>query len=181
MPAPTFLEGRDAGQFGSRRILLMALCTSLMAFAWIEPTAAIAQAPSSTAPPSVGMGVTSSLSARSAAVPLGATEIATPGISPVVPLPGTTTSTCAGSDGAGPSGTFDGGGNPGSTPLSCADSRFIPSPLPSASSIGAVGIPLGATEIGGAGTSSAAPVAGPGLSGSSASAGGSTITNSGNP
>jgi hypothetical protein len=81
---------------------------------------------------------------------------------------------CAGFDGARSStALFDGGGM---SSLSCADSQTISSPLPSPSSIGRVGIPLGATELGGAGISPAAPVAGPSLSGAA-----SPITDPGNP
>ena len=46
-----------------------------------------------------------------AGIPLGSTEIATPGISPVDPSQNAGMTTCAGSDGAGPSAAlFDGGG-----------------------------------------------------------------------
>jgi hypothetical protein len=113
-------------------------------------------------------------STQPAGIPLGSTEIATPGISPVAPSQSTLMESCAGFDGARSStALFDGGGM---SSLSCADSQTISSPLPSPSSIGRVGIPLGATELGGAGISPAAPVAGPSLSGAA-----SPITDPGNP
>jgi hypothetical protein len=178
---------RNAQQFRSRRIASTVLCAALMAgIAWVEPTAAIAQAAPANMQPPIGMRTTSPLatgSTRPAGIPLGSTEIATPGISPVAPSQSALMETCAGSDGARSSGTpFDGGGISGTTSLSCADSRNISSPLPSPSSIGRAGIPLGATEIGGAGISPAAPVAGPGLSSSVSPANSTpTITNPGNP
>jgi hypothetical protein len=180
-------RGRNGQRFGSRRIASTVLCASLMAgIAWGKPTWAIAQPASSDMQPLVGMLTTSPLATRStrpAGIPLGSTEIATPGVSPVAPSQGALTETCAGSDGARSSGAlFDGGGISGATPLSCADSRNISSPLPSPSSIGRVGIPMGATELGGAGVSPAAPVAGPGLfSGVSPANSTATISNPGNP
>jgi hypothetical protein len=160
--------------FRPRRIASAALCASLIAgIAWLEPTAAIAQATSSNMQPLVGMDTTSPLTTRStqpAGVPLGSTEITTPGISPIAPSQSTGMGNCAGSDSAQPA-PFDGGGLSGTTPLSCADSQTLSSPLPSPSSIGRIGIPLGATELGSAGISPVAPVAGPSLS----------ITHPGNP
>jgi hypothetical protein len=132
---------RNAQQLRSCRIASTVLWVSLMAgIAWVEPTAAIAQTTSPDLQPPVGMGMTSPLATRStrpAGIPLGSTEIATPGVSPVAPSQGALTETCAGSDGARSSGAlFDGGGISGAAPLSCADSRNISSPLPSPSSIG---------------------------------------------
>ena len=66
------------------------------------------------------------------------------------------------------------------SPVPTADRIHLP--LPSSSSFGRVGIPLGATELGGAGISPAAPVASPTPLGSGGQASGtSTITNPGNP
>jgi hypothetical protein len=162
-------KSRNVQKLRSRRIASTVLCASLMAsIAWVEPTAAIAQTTLPDLQPPVGMRTTSPLATRStrpAGIPLGSTEIARPGVSPVAPSQSALMEACAGSDGARSSGApFDGGGISGATPLSCADSRNISSPLPPPSSIGSVGIPMGATEIGGAGVSPAAPVAGPGLS-----------------
>jgi hypothetical protein len=161
-------KSRNAQQLRSHRIASTVLCASLMAgITWAEPTVAIAQTTSPDLQPPVGMRTTSPLATRStrpAGIPLGSTEMATPGVSPVAPAQSALMKNCAGSDGAGSSGApFDGGGISETTSLSCADSRNISSPLPSPSSIGRVGIPMGATEIGGAGISPAAPVAGPGL------------------
>jgi hypothetical protein len=152
------------------------LCLSLtVGVSWLSFAPLIAQTTTSTQPSS-GISATSPLAVGStvpAGIPLGATEIATPGISPVSPSLGVGMGTCAGSNAAALSGApFDGGGLSGNTSLSCADSRIPPSPLPSSSSAGRVGIPLGAIEIGGAGISPVAPVASPNLSTNAATASG---------
>jgi hypothetical protein len=159
-------KSRNAKQFRPRRTASAVLCTWLMAgIAWAEATMAIAQAPSSDMLPPVGMHMTSPLAARSAqpaGIPLGSTEIATPGISPVVPSQRSLLENCAGTDGAqSPGAPFDGGGMSEATSLSCADSRNISSSLPSPPSIGPIRIPLGATEIGGAGISPTVSGSGP--------------------
>ena len=180
-------RGRNGQWFGSRKIVSTILRASLMAvIVWGKATWAIAQAALSGMQPPVGMLTTSPLATRStrpAGIPLGSTEIAAPGVSPVASPQGTFTGTCAGSDGARSSGAlFDGGGISGASRLSCPDGGNISSPLPSPSSIGRVGIPMGATEIGGGGVSPAAPVAGPGLfSGVSPANGTPTISNPSNP
>jgi hypothetical protein len=184
MREPRSSKSRNGQRLRSRRVASTVLCASLIA--GIEPSVAIAQTSSSDLQPPVGMLTTSPLAPRStrpAGIPLGSTEIATPGVSPVAPTQGALTETCAGSGGARSSGAlFDGGGISGATPLSCADSRNISSPLPSPSSIGRVAIPMGATEIGGAGVSPAAPVAGPSLfSGVSPANSTPTISNPSNP
>jgi hypothetical protein len=164
------------GRNRSHRLASIVLCTSLTAgIFW--PVSAIAQVAPSTPQPDIGMRATSPLaigSARSTSVPLGATEIAPPGISPVSPSQSAGPATCAASD--GPSALFDGGGLSGSASLSCADSRIPLSSLPSPSTVGRVGVPLGATELGGAGISSFTPVDGPGLSSSA-----NPTTSPGNP
>ena len=172
---------RNEPQLRPRGIASTVLCASLTAgVMFLSPGPAIAQSITQNMPPAVGMGATSPLPAGSGApagIPLGSTEIATPGISPVDPLRNAGMTTCAGSDGAGPSAAlFDGGGLAGSTSLSCADSRPISSPLPSPSSIGRVGIPLGATELGSAGISPATPATSPDLSNSA-----NPTTSPGNP
>jgi hypothetical protein len=165
------------GQNRSHRLASIVLCTSLTAgIVW--PVSVTAQVTPSTPQPGIGMRATSPLatgSARSTGIPLGSTEIATPGISPVSPSQSAGFSTCAASDGAS-AAPFDGGGLSGTAPLSCADSRIPLSPLPSPSTVGRVGVPLGATELGGAGISPFTPVDGPGLSGSA-----NPITSPGNP
>ncbi|WFU26896.1 hypothetical protein QA649_12045 [Bradyrhizobium sp. CB1717] len=127
----------------------------------------------------VGMSATSPLnlgSTRPEGIPLGSTEIATPGISPINPSLGMTN--CTPSDNAGSSGApFDGGGLSGSSSLACQSGTTTPSALPpQTSTIGRVGIPLGSTELGGAGISPSVPVPGP------TSMGGTTSSDgSGNP
>ena len=143
---------------------------------------AIAQAISSDMQPAVGMGTTSPLAAA-----IGSRRQAFRSVRPKLRHPASVRSspsqsagmtTCAGSDDAGPSGSpvrrrRDLGKR---TSLSCADSQPISSPLPSPSSIGRVGIPLGATELGGAGISPAAPATSPDLSNSA-----NPTTTPGNP
>jgi hypothetical protein len=140
------------------------LCMWLATGAIGRPVAANAQTTSST-PPSSGARATSPFMMEPSGapgIPLGATEIATPGVSPIIPSPGTGIGNCAGSSAAPSSkAPFDGGGISGSAPLSCTDSSIPSSPLPSSSTAGRAGVPLGATEIGNAGISQVAPVAGP--------------------
>ncbi|WP_453950144.1 hypothetical protein [Bradyrhizobium sp. USDA 377] len=156
--------------------LAVALATSLI---WLIPAAANAQMTLPTTPPSVGMPATSPLNlgaTRPEGIPLGSTEIATPGVSPINPLQGMTN--CAVSGNAGSSGApFDGGGLSGSSSLACQSGTTTSSALPpQTSTIGRVGIPLGSTELGGAGISPSVPVPGPmSLSGTTSS------TGSGNP
>lgn len=171
----------DAGARSSesRRFSLMhpaaMLATSVL---WLVSTAAIAQTTMPGTQPPAGMLATSPLnpqSTRPVGIPLGSTEIATPGISPINPAPNTTA--CAGSGNASSSGAlFDGGGLSGTSSTNCPGSTAAVSSLPSTSTVGRVGIPLGSTEIGGAGISPSVPVPGP------TSTGGTTsIDGSGNP
>ena len=180
-------NGRNTKQFRSRGIASAVLCASLMTgLTWVGPTAAIAQAASSDIQPPASMRTASPLSAPSAqpaGIPLGSTELATPGISQPAPSLGAGPESCSGTDATQSSGApFDGGGISGSTSLSCADGRPDSSPLLSSSSFGRVGIPLGATELGGAGISPPAPLASPTPLGSAGQANStSTIVNPGNP
>jgi len=131
---------------------------------------------------SVGIGVTSPLSIGAgslvgpAGIPLGATEITTPGISPVVPSTSgmsTCSSSPSGMTGASstggmgapsgigsPSTLFDGGGTTGMATGACAGGAnttvTMTQPTTSTSLPGAVGragIPLGSTELGTGGLS----------------------------
>lgn len=175
-----------AQQFRPRKFVSTVLRASLIAgIAWVGPTTAIAQGTSPDLQPTAAMRATSPLAAQStrpAGIPLGSTEIATPGISPVAPSQDALMQTCTG-DGAGLSAApFDGGGISATTALSCADSHDVSSPLPSPSSIERIGIPLGATEIGSASISPATSVTGPALSGIASPANvPSTTANLGNP
>lgn len=148
------------------------------AILWLVPAAAIAQTTVPGIQSPTGMLATSPLnpqSTRPVGIPLGSTEITTPGISPISPAQSMTG--CAGSGNAASSGAlFDGGGLSGTSSTNCAGSTAAASPLPSTSTVGRVGIPLGSTEIGGAGISPSVPVSGP------TSMGGTTsIDGSGNP
>ena len=146
---------------------------------WLPPVAAVAQTALPTMPPSIGMLTTSPLnmgSTRPEGIPLGSTEIATPGVSPITPLQGATN--CAASGNPASSGSlFDGGGLSGSSSPGCPNGMTTQSALPpSTSTVGRVGIPLGSTELGSAGISSFVPVPGPDSVGST-----SSINGSGNP
>ncbi|WP_027555451.1 hypothetical protein [Bradyrhizobium sp. Cp5.3] len=172
----------DAKRSAPRRFTLMCLGATLAAGAvWLAATAAIAQTTVPTMPmtqPPVGMGATSPLNPqalRPEGIPLGSTEIATPGVSPISPAQGM--ANCATSSNAGaPGALFDGGGLAGGSSVPCTGSATSPSALPSASTVGRVGIPLGATELGGAGLSPTVPVPGPDLSGGPA-----PMNSTGNP
>jgi hypothetical protein len=111
-------------------------------------------------------------STRPVGIPLGSTEIATPGISPVDPgqaMTGCTTTGTAASSGA----LFDGGGLASGSSTTCTTSTTAAATPSSSPAVGRTGIPLGATELGGAGISPSVPVAAPAPSDSTASIGGS--------
>ena len=153
-------------QTAFRILAVTVLFTSLMiGMAW--PMSASGQVASPIVPPTAGMGATSPLEMRStrpAGIPLGATELGTPGISRVAPSATMGTSACGGpSSDSSSTPLFDGGGLSRNANVSCADSQVLSSPLPPSSSAGRTGIPLGATELGSAGISAAAPVPGPDL------------------
>jgi hypothetical protein len=124
--------------------------------------------------PTPGTAATSPLSMTPGAsvpptgIPLGATELASPGLSPVtVGTPGMTGygATCsAGSPASGTSGTYDGGGIalgmgtalPGSMATCTGSGNSVPSTDAASSTVPSVaraGIPLGSVEIGNAGVS----------------------------
>lgn len=158
-------EQLSSNGFGSCWFASMHLRVALaVGWIWLMPAAANAQMTLPTTQPSVGMSATSPLnlgSTRPEGIPLGSTEIATPGVSPINPSPGMTN--CPVSGNTGSSGAlFDGGGLSGSSSLACQSGTTTPSALPApTSTVGRVGIPLGSTELGGAGTSPFVPVPGP--------------------
>jgi len=109
--------------------------------------------------PSVGLGTP----IGPVGIPLGAMELAAPGLSP----PGTNTMGCPsattpGAPSAAP--VFDGGGMAGAVPSGCApggSGSMAPSPsetTPPALRAGRAGIPLGSTEIGSPGLSPLPPL-----------------------
>jgi hypothetical protein len=130
----------DAPQLAPRRNGWTALSASLVtAIALLWPDPALAQSALLPNMQSLfGLDTASPLSSGyrpSARIPLGSTEIATPGISPIVP----SQNACASAANARSShALFDGGG---STSLCCADSKNI---LPSLSSspVDRTGIPM---------------------------------------
>lgn len=164
---------------GSRRVFLMHPGRTFAAgMLWLVSGAAIAQTTAPGMQPPTGMLATSPLnpqSTRPVGIPLGSTEIATPGISPINPMQSVTG--CVGSDNTSSTGAlFDGGGLSGTASTNCAGSAAAVSPLPSTSTVGRVGIPLGSTEIGSAGVSPTVPVPGP-----TSTVGPTPIDGSGNP
>jgi hypothetical protein len=168
-----------ARRSGSYRLFFINLGAMVATGAlWLISAAAIAQTtvPGTQSP--AGMLATSPLnpqSTRPVGIPLGSTEIATPGISPINPAQSPTG--CVGSGNASSTGAlFDGGGLSGSSSTNCAGNTVASSPLPSTSTVGRVGIPLGSTEIGGAGISPSVPVLGP-----TSTNGTTSIDGSGNP
>ena len=171
-------EQLSSNGFRCRRFASMHLRAALAAgWIWLMPAAANAQMTSPTTQPSVGMSATSPLnlgSTRPEGIPLGSTEIATPGISPINPSLGMTNCPVSGSTGSS-SALFDGGGLAGNSSLSCQSGTMAPSASPPpTSTVGRVGIPLGSTELGGAGTSPFVPVPGPSSVGSTSSIDGSS-------
>jgi len=151
--------------------------TALFGAALLGSGSASAQSGASS-PPALGatspLGIGPTSPVAPTGLPLGAIELATPGVSPMTsgasplaPAAGSTT-TCSGI-GASSAGTssssaiFDGGGMTGTVSGTCAaiDSSSIvpaasassPGGMGSAQSVGRVGIPLGSTELGAGGLS----------------------------
>ena len=169
-------KSRAAQQPASCRIGWMILSASLVTgIALLGPDPAFAQASAlPNTQPSLGVGATSPFNAGSgprAGVPLGSTEIATPGIAPVIPSQNMGAGACSDLGNArSSSALFDGGGLSGSNSLSCAGGGNAPPAASSLSSAGRTGIPLGATELGNAGISPLSPTPGLTQSGSAITA-----------
>ena len=156
---------------GWRKLLLMLVIATVSTSATSLASAVAFAQTMPGAEPSTGLPAISPLtsgSTRPVGVPLGSTEIGVPGLTPVNPLQGSR-SCAAPATAKSPGALFDGGGLSGNISLSCADERLPPSALPSSSSVGRVGIPLGASEIGGAGISPSLPLPGPNPLGSAGS------------
>ena len=150
---------------------------AVLAVLWLVPAAAFAQMTAPGMQPPNGMLATSPLnpqSTRPVGIPLGSTEITTPGVSPLNPaqtMPGCPGSTTTASSGA----LFDGGGMSSGSSTNCSTmTTATPTPSSSTPTVGRVGIPLGATELGGAGISPTVPVPGPLPSGNTTSLSGMT-------
>jgi hypothetical protein len=157
---------RSAGSHSHRTlgrsflIAVRATCLLLAAGMWLAQ--ANAQTTTTGMQPPSGMVAISPLNAGSppavptTGIPLGSTELATPGISPVPGL-GAANGGCAGSGSPAPGMLFDGGGLSGGPSTSCLpqqDAGVSSSSAPT-SSVGRAGIPLGSVELGGAGLSPA--------------------------
>ena len=176
MPASLPLTRIDfSGTPGLLLAIAFNCCTPLLmatALAWWNPASAQAMTPGlqqpsgiATSPLVLGTGPT----VPPSGIPLGSTEIATPGISPAAPFAGAGSilgnTACSGftnlsqSSGA----PFDGGGILGGASVSCAPTKGldVQGPVTLRPSIGRAGIPLGSTELGGAGLSAVTPVPAP--------------------
>lgn len=169
---------------GSRReslIAALAACTSLwlaVEAVSLEPVSAQAATPGMQPFPSVtSPGSTTGTGMRPAGIPLGSTELAIPGTSPVLPQSGANMS--FGNENcfiaSKPGAVFDGGGLSGNSSTGCGarGTTSIMRPTTSmSSSVGPIGIPLGSTELGSAGLSPALslPLPTPSAIGSSPSA-----------
>lgn len=173
MPASLPLTGISSSETPG---LLLAIafnwCTPLLAaaaLAWWNPASAQAMTPGLQRPSGIATSPLVLGTVPPVGIPLGSTEIATPGISPTAPLSGAGSifgnTGCSGftnlsqSSGA----PFDGGGISGGASVSCAPTKGldVPGPVTLRPSIGRAGIPLGSTELGGAGLSSVTPVPAP--------------------
>jgi len=176
---PTSLPLTGISSSGAPGLLLAIAfnrCVPVLAAAaltWWNPVRAQATTPGlqepsgiATSPPVPG----ASRMVPSVGIPLGSTEIAAPGMSPAAPLPGAGSISgntgCSGftnlsqSSGA----PFDGGGLSGGASVSCVPTKGLnaPGPVTLRPSLGrAAGIPLGSTELGGAGLSPATPIPAP--------------------
>jgi hypothetical protein len=173
MPAPLPLTGISSSETPG---LLLAIafnwCTPLLAaaaLAWWNPASAQAMTPGLQQPSGIATSPLVLGTVPPVGIPLGSTEIATPGISPAAPLSGAGSifgnTGCSGFTNLSQfSGApFDGGGISGGASTSCAPTKGldVPGPVTLRASIGRFGIPLGSTELGGAGLSSVAPVPAP--------------------
>jgi hypothetical protein len=118
--------------------------------------------------PGIGLTPPQSLAPATAVppvrIPLGATEIASPGMVPAVGPPGAGPETCAAAGGPSLAGApFDGGGPSASAPgTNCVfDGAASAASSPSSSLPAQAQTPLGATELDNSGLSSAPSVASP--------------------
>ncbi len=167
MTGPLRSRRNQLSRTSGRRSLIAALaaCTSLWLAAEsmsLEPASAQAATPgvqpfSNLTSPLVS---TTGSAIRPAGIPLGSTELAIPGTSPVLPQSGTGVN--FGNENcfvaSKPGAVFDGGGLSGSSSTGCGarGTTSIVRPMTSTSStVAPIGIPLGATELGGAGLSPA--------------------------
>jgi hypothetical protein len=181
-------KSRAAQQFALRGIGWMIL-SALLAIMLPWPNPAFAQGSASPNTQSLpGAGVSSPFNSgtgQRAGIPLGSTEVATPGIAPIIPSQNIGAGDCADLGNARSSSTlFDGGGLSGSGSPSCAGGGNAAASAPSSSSGGRAGIPLGATELGNAGISPLSQVPGPTPPGSPIPApvgGAQSTTNTGLP
>jgi hypothetical protein len=169
---PLQTEGEAHHRSGKKPTLTRSLIV-VMTAALLVCSPAFAQVGDSGAAP--GLGLTSPLGigpgspVAATGIPLGATELASPGVSPTVS--GTTLSggTCSGmesstSGASGSTALFDGGGLTGTASGACAGggsstllqpaaSASSPAGMGNLSSVKPVGIPLGSAELGAGGLS----------------------------
>ena len=152
-------------------LLTLAFLTLALWLIGADPVKAQSATPG--APPSPGLGATSPFSigpgstvgnapVGPAGIPLGATELATPGTSFAPPPAGQSVTGCAGTPGLSgqSSALFDGGGlsSGNQTGTSCRDQAGARVVQPSDQGRSSAGVPLGSTELGNAGVSPGASV-----------------------
>jgi hypothetical protein len=169
---PQHTEGEAQHRSGKKPTLTRSLIVAMTATLLVCSPAFAQMGDSGAAP---GLGLTSPLGigpgspVAATGIPLGATELASPGVSPTVS--GTTLSggTCSGmesstSGASGSTALFDGGGLTGTASGACAGggsstllqpaaSASSPAGMGNLSSVRPVGIPLGSTELGAGGLS----------------------------
>ncbi len=167
MTGPLRSRRNQLSRTSGRRSLIAALaaCISL----WLavesislEPATAQAATPGVQPFPNLAspLGSARGSAIRPAGIPLGSTELATPGTSPVLPQSGAAMSfgneNCF--TASKPGAVFDGGGLSGHSSAGCGahGTTSIVRPMTStSSSVGPIGVPLGSTELGSAGLSPA--------------------------
>jgi hypothetical protein len=169
---PQQTEGEPQHRSGKKPTLTRSLIVAMTA-TLLVCSPAFAQVGGSDAAP--GLGITSPLGigpgspVAPTGMPLGATELASPGVSPSVSSMALSGTTCSGmqsstSGSSGSTALFDGGGLTGTASGACvgggsgtllqpAASASSPAGMGNLSSVRPVGIPLGSTELGAGGLS----------------------------
>jgi hypothetical protein len=169
---PKQTEGEAQHRSGKKPTLTRSLIVAMTA-TLLVCSPAFAQVGGSDAAP--GLGITSPLGigpgspVAPTGMPLGATELASPGVSPSVSSMALSGTTCSGmqsstSGSSGSTALFDGGGLTGTASGACAGggsgtllqpaaSASSPAGMGNLSSVRPVGIPLGSTELGAGGLS----------------------------
>jgi hypothetical protein len=165
-----------SGTPGSLLVIGFSCCAPLLAATtstWCHPASAQVTTPGLRQPSRIDAASPLSLGSAprvpQVGIALGSTDIATPGISPAASQPftgsavGSTECSSFTNSSQSSGALFDGGGISGGASVSCAPmgGLDVSGPVRFRSSGTRAGIPLGSTELGGAGLSAVAPVPGP--------------------